>query len=99
MSLIMIVIIIPTGVRGWPSSTVVPRLFQQIFDKIRHSSTTKYAKRKLLIYETPREHYTREPPTTTFSKVRTRNMGGLPNELIPIPTYPKQRGRKSATTD
>ena len=26
-------------------------------------------------------------------------MDGLPNELILIPTYPKQRGRKSATTD
>ena len=25
-------------------------------------------------------------------------MCGLPNELIPIPTYPKQRGHKSATT-
>ena len=26
-------------------------------------------------------------------------MCGLPNELIPIRTYPRQRGRKSATTD
>ena len=26
-------------------------------------------------------------------------MGGLPNEFIPIPTYPKQRGRQMATTD
>ena len=26
-------------------------------------------------------------------------MGGLPNERIPIPTYPKQKDRKSATTD
>ena len=26
-------------------------------------------------------------------------MGGLPNEFIPISTHPKQRGRKSATTD
>ena len=26
-------------------------------------------------------------------------MGGLPTELIAIPTYPKQRGRKSAITD
>ena len=25
-------------------------------------------------------------------------MGGLPNDLIPIPTYPKQRARKSVTT-
>ena len=26
-------------------------------------------------------------------------MGGLTNELIQIPTYPKMRGRKSANTD